>query len=75
MDYHTVIGENIVESPYFIREKHEKVKENSQKREKNAKKDKKKIPLKIKNMQHDDKKSNMHVLWEKMQTILYMRIV
>ena len=55
MDYHTVIGENIVEPPYFIREKHEKVKENSQKREKNAKKDKKKIPLKIKNMQHDDK--------------------
>ena len=45
MDYHTVIGENIVEPPYFIREKHEKVKENSQKREKNAKKDKKKIEI------------------------------
>ena len=26
-----------------------------------TKKDKKKIPLKIKNMQHDDKKSNMRV--------------
>ena len=62
IENYTVIGENIVESPYFIREKHEKVKENSRKREKNAKKDKKKIPLKIKNMQHDDKKSNMHVL-------------
>ncbi len=62
LHYHTVIGENIVESPYFIREKHEKVKKNSRKKEKNAKKDKKKIPLKIKNMQHDDKKSNMRVL-------------
>ena len=61
LHYHTVIGENIVESLYFIREKHEKVKENSRKKEKNAKKDKKKIPLKIKNMQHDDKKSNMRV--------------
>jgi hypothetical protein len=38
------------------------VKENSRKKEKNAKKDKKKIPLKIKNMQHNDKKSNMRVL-------------
>ena len=42
---------------------------------KKAKKDKKKIPLKIKNMQHDDKKSNMRVSWEKMQTILYVCIV
>ena len=48
VDYHTVIGENIVEPPYFIREKHEKVKENSQKREKNAKKDKKKNTIKNK---------------------------
>jgi hypothetical protein len=37
------------------------VKKNSRKKEKNTKKDKKKIPLKIKNMQHDDKKSNMRV--------------
>ena len=40
-DYQPVIGENIVEIPCLIREKHENVKENSQKKGKNAKKIKK----------------------------------